>query len=67
MAQENKTMLAEQFRKAIRESGLSYSQLAADSGVDKGILSRFMAGYRSMTLDTAEKLANFLRLKLVKK
>ncbi|MHB9049750.1 MAG: helix-turn-helix domain-containing protein [Pirellulales bacterium] len=60
-------MLAEQFRKAIRESGLSYSQLAADSGVDKGILSRFMAGYRSMTLDTAEKLANFLRLKLVKK
>ncbi len=60
-------MLADELRRAIRESGLSFNALATDTGVDKTIVGRFMAQKRTMTVETAGKLAKALGLRLVKK
>jgi transcriptional regulator with XRE-family HTH domain len=50
------TNLAESLREVIRTSGKSAGQLAAASTVDKGIISRFLRGERSITVETADKL-----------
>ena len=41
-------------------------RIAKDSGVDFAILSRFLSGQRSPRLDTVDRLAEYLGLKLTK-
>ena len=53
-----------QFRGAIRKAPMSLNELADLCGVDKGILSRFVRGERSMTLTTAARLATILGVEL---
>jgi hypothetical protein len=50
------TNLAETIRNAIRASGKSAGQLGASSCVDKAIITRFLRGERSITVETADKL-----------
>jgi ribosome-binding protein aMBF1 (putative translation factor) len=50
------TDLAESIRQAIRASSKSANQLAIPSAVDKGIITRFLRGERSITVETAGKL-----------
>jgi transcriptional regulator with XRE-family HTH domain len=59
-----KKTVSDRLRRAISESGLSLNELAERSGTDKGRLSRFMRGERGLTLDTVDKLAGVLRLRL---
>lgn len=56
--------LAEQLRAAIRQSGLSGNQVAYRAGVPQAVVSRFLRGERSITLNTAAKLAAALGLEL---
>lgn len=44
--------------------GTAY-ELAKDAGVDRSVLSRFLAGKRTMTLETADRLAECLKLRIV--
>jgi len=53
-----------QLRRAVEESPLTQYQLAKASGIDKGILSRFIRGERTITLATAARLAEALDLEL---
>lgn len=53
-----------QLRQAIKESGMSRNQLALKSGVDPAQLSYFVNGKRSLTLTSAEKIAEVLELEL---
>jgi plasmid maintenance system antidote protein VapI len=65
MARRKKpTTLSEQLRDRIATSRLSPYELAQASGVDRSVLSRFLAGKRSLTLDTVDKLAAVLDLRL---
>jgi hypothetical protein len=48
----------------IREMQCSLGDLATESGVDAGVLSRFIRGERSITLDTAERLCGAIGLRL---
>jgi transcriptional regulator with XRE-family HTH domain len=57
--------LSEEIRAAINKSKLSGYELCEQSGVDRAVLSRFLRGERSITLDTADKLVEALELKLV--
>jgi transcriptional regulator with XRE-family HTH domain len=50
------TDLAEVIRNALRASGKSAGQLAAASTVHKAVISRFLRGERSVTVETAGKL-----------
>lgn len=54
----------EQLRRAICNSGETYYALAKRTGVDAVVISRFVAGERSLRLDTAAKLAEALDLEL---
>ena len=59
--QTKTTTLSEQLRAAIVDSGLSLQQLARETGVDAGSLSRFVRAERTLTLDSADRLASRLR------
>jgi hypothetical protein len=52
--------LAEALRVVIRASGRSASELSAYSTVDKGVITRFLRGERSMTLETAGRVLEAL-------
>ena len=56
--------ISEQLREAIAKSGLSPYELAEASGVDRSVLSRFLNGRRSITLETLDRLADVLKLRL---
>ncbi|MHC4639401.1 MAG: helix-turn-helix domain-containing protein [Planctomycetota bacterium] len=53
-----------QLREAIMQSGMSRNQLSIKSGVDPAQLCYFVQGKRSLTLKSAEKIANVLGLEL---
>jgi transcriptional regulator with XRE-family HTH domain len=57
--------LSEQLRELIAAAGPSVYELARDAGVDRSVLSRFLAGKRTITLETADRLAAVLKLRLI--
>lgn len=57
--------LSEQLRELIAAAGLSAYELARDAGVDRSVLSRFLADKRTITLETADRLAAVLKLRLI--
>jgi transcriptional regulator with XRE-family HTH domain len=57
--------LFEQLRELIEAAGPSVYELARDAGVDRSVLSRFLAGQRTITLETADRLAAVLKLRLI--
>jgi plasmid maintenance system antidote protein VapI len=56
--------IQDQLRRAIEESPITQYALAKISGIDKGILSRFIRRERTITLATAARLAEALDLEL---
>lgn len=56
--------LADQLRAFICEFPGSRTTLAEEAGVDAGVLSRFLSGERTMTLEVADRLAALLGLHL---
>jgi hypothetical protein len=59
--------ISEELRNAILKSKLSRYAIAVGSGIDHAVLRRFMNGERDIKLRTADQLANFLGLELVKR
>jgi transcriptional regulator with XRE-family HTH domain len=58
-----KSIVAE-LRKAIVESGYTQNQLSELSGVNRAQINRFVSGERTLTLESAEKIAKVLGLEL---
>jgi transcriptional regulator with XRE-family HTH domain len=56
--------LPERLRTAIRKSGKTIYRIAVESGVAHPVILRFMSGERDIRLETAEKLAATLGLRL---
>lgn len=50
-------------RKAIKDKGLSFAELARQTGLSRPSLTRFYWGEASLRLDLADKLAAFLGVK----
>ena len=65
MAKADDLPLIAELRAAVRDSGLSLSELGRQSGVSQQQLSRFMSG-KTLTLVTAAKLFDHLGLKVVR-
>lgn len=51
---------------AIKQSGMTLKEIATQSGIDHGQLSRFMRNQRNLTITTAEKVGTLLGLELRK-
>jgi len=56
--------LSDVLKAAIRQTGKPLYRLAKESGVSQPIIYRFVSGERDIRLETADKLAAVLRLKL---
>ena len=52
-----RTTLPDGLRQALRNSGKSSYQLNEETGVDHGVILRFLKGKRDIRMETAEKLA----------
>ena len=59
--------IVETLRDAIKNSDLNIKQLGKLSGVDKGQISRFVNEKRTLTLESAERIAKALKLELKKR
>ena len=57
--------LSDALRAAIRDSGLSYHEIARRTGLDQGQLSRYAAGVRDLTVAAASRLCLVFGLELV--
>ena len=56
--------IEDQLRKAIKDSPENQRASALGAGVDVGVVSRFVRGERTISLETAAKLAAYLGLNL---
>jgi transcriptional regulator with XRE-family HTH domain len=61
---KRKLTVAEQVKKAIRQSGMSAYAICCESGVNEATLSRFLNGNLDPRLSTLDKLADVLGLEL---
>lgn len=57
--------LVDQLRSAIEDSGLSHREIARRSGVNQRAIDRFMSGARTITVESADRLCQALRLRLI--
>jgi transcriptional regulator with XRE-family HTH domain len=64
MKSRRKTV-SQQLREAIQEAPVSRYQIARETGVSEGVLSRFVHRQRSIDVATVDKLAAFLELGLL--
>ena len=62
-----KKTITEILRQAIEDSGYSQNQLSILSGVNRAQINRFVSGERTLTLESAEKIAEALELELKSK
>ncbi len=57
--------LSDQLRDLIENGAHSRYRISKETGLDKGALSHFMAGHRGMSMDSIDKLGEFLDLVIV--
>jgi transcriptional regulator with XRE-family HTH domain len=60
------TMMSEQPKQAIKDSGQSHNAIAKESGVARRLIDRFMKGEIRIRIDTADHIAEYLGLELSK-
>ena len=56
--------LVDSIRQAVEASGKTQYRIAKESGVSAGQLSRLVSGERAMTVNTIERLADYLDLRI---
>jgi plasmid maintenance system antidote protein VapI len=59
--------VSEQLRRALMNCGESRYQVSKMTGIQQSVLSRFVNGRHGLTLDTLDRLADYLELELKKK
>jgi len=57
--------LSDQIRQAVDASGLSRYRICKETGIDKGLMSRFMAGKGTLSMQTLDAVADLLRIQVV--
>ena len=62
-----KNKIEKTLKAAIEKSGLSRYKISQDTEITQACLSRFVNGERSISLDHADRLAQYFRLELVAK
>jgi len=56
--------IIEELREALLDCEDSYREVGRQIGVDHALLTRFAKGEKSLSVETAEKLAEYLGLRL---
>ncbi len=58
-------MLTERIQEAIRSGGMSRYAISKTTGIDQGLLCRFLKGQSSLSFETADKVLEALGLEVV--
>ena len=66
MKQRTSQTVSDTLRRHIERDGRSQYALAEETGVNRGVLSRFVRGERDIGMATADRLCRALGLKLTK-
>ncbi len=66
MAKRKKSTVTEGIRQAVLDSGHSLNEIARQTGVDVGNLSKFVSGQRGLSLEKLDALCKFLGLFVVR-
>lgn len=64
MEKRRPTKLSDQVREAIRDADCTRYAISKATGIDQAVLSKFLTGERGMSLDSLDKLAEFLNLRI---
>jgi transcriptional regulator with XRE-family HTH domain len=64
MAQKRSSLLTDQLRLAIDDSGLTRYQIAKATGIDESALAKFYNGHRGLSMEALNALGVFLQLKI---
>jgi hypothetical protein len=67
MSKSKPTTISEQLRKAMERDGRTAYMLGKLSGVDPGVIARFMQGKRDIRLETVDRIASVLDLVLIRR
>jgi transcriptional regulator with XRE-family HTH domain len=65
MATKRKKTVSETLRAAVGDCGDSLAEVARQTGIDVGNLSRFVRGERGLSVENLDILAEYLNLELV--
>ena len=58
-------MLTERIQEAIRSGGMSRYAISKATGIDQGLLCRFLKGQSSLSFETADKVLDALGMEVV--
>jgi DNA-binding phage protein len=58
-------MITERIQEAIRSGGMSRYAISKATGIDQGLLCRFLKGQSSLSFETADKVLDALGLEVV--
>jgi len=61
---KKRTLLTDQLRQAIDDSGLTRYQIAKATGIDESALAKFYNGHRGLSMDALNALGVFLQLSI---
>lgn len=64
---KKRTKISDQIRAAIESAEVTRYRIAQETGIDEATLSRFMAKKVGMSVETLDKLGEYLGLEIVKK
>lgn len=62
MGKKRSSLLTDQLRQAIDDSGLTRYQIAKATGIDESALAKFYNGHRGLSMNALNALAEFLEL-----
>lgn len=58
-------LVSDQLRRHLTDAGSSAYSIAADAGIGRASLSRFLSGDRTLSLHTVDRIAAVLGLRLI--
>lgn len=62
MGKKRTSLLTDQLRQAIDDSGLTRYQIAKETGIDESALAKFYNGHRGLSMDALNALGECLQL-----
>ena len=67
MKKRKKTKISNQIQDAIQSADVTRYRIAVETGINEATLSRFMSGKGGMSVETLDKLGEYLGLEIVEK
>ena len=64
MAKMRSSLLTDQLRQAIEDSGLTRYQIAKATGIDESALAKFYNGHRGLSMQALNALGELLQLRI---